>query len=53
LAKFRPEERPSEGKGLHFSHGKIGRFRTKMSPEQQERMANAFNAYLERMNYPV
>ncbi len=53
MAKFRPEERPTEGKGLHFSHGKIGRFRTKMTSEQQDRMAVAFSAYLERMNYPV
>lgn len=53
IAGFRPEERPSEQKGLHFSHGKIGRFRSKMSVEQQERMAEAFAAYLERLNYPV
>lgn len=53
IARFRPEKRPTDGKGLHFSHGKTGRFRTKMSAEQQDRMAQAFAAYLERMEYPV
>ena len=53
MAEFRPAERPTAGKGLHFSHGKIGRFRTKTTPEQQEQMTVAFSAYLERMNYPV
>lgn len=53
IARFRPAERPAEGKGLHFSHGKIGRFRSKMSVEQQDRMAQAFAAYLERMDYPL
>ena len=51
-AKYRPEGAPSsEQKGLHFSHGKIGRFRQKMSSEQQEQMLQVFGAYLDRMGY--
>lgn len=53
IDRFRPEARPAEGKGLHFSHGKTGRFRTKMSADQQEKMHTAFAGYLERLEYPV
>ncbi len=52
IVRYRPEGAPSsEQKGLHFSHGKIGRFRQKMSSEQQEQMLQVFGAYLDRMGF--
>jgi len=51
IDRYRPEGVTSDQKGLHFSHGKIGRFRQKMSTEQQGRLLDAFGAYLERMGY--
>ncbi len=53
LEKDRPEKAQPDQKGLHFSHGKIGRFRQKMSEDQQKALAGAFGPYLERMGYPV
>ncbi len=51
IERYRPESASSDQKGLHFSHGKIGRFRNKMSPDQQAILSEAFGAYLERMGY--
>lgn len=51
--RYRPAAPPPEQKGLHFSQGKIGRFRQKLTPEQQRRLAEAFGAYLARHNYPI
>jgi len=53
VEKYRPESAQTDQKGIHFSKGKIGRFRQNMSPEQQERMVHTFGAYLERMDYPL
>jgi hypothetical protein len=53
VERYRPEKGQSDQKGLHFSHGKIGRFRLKMSSEQQERMAARFSHYLAEMGYPL
>ncbi len=51
IERYRPESASSEQKGLHFSHGKIGRFRRKMSPEQQAILSETFGDYLDRMGY--
>ena len=52
--KYRPAESArAEQKGLHFSKGKIGRFRQKMPPEQQEAMAQAFADYLHNCGYAI
>jgi hypothetical protein len=51
IDQYRPEKSQLDQKGLHFRHGKIGRFRTKLSPEQQETLTQAFDPYLERMGY--
>lgn len=51
IEKYRPESAPTGQKGLHFSKGKTGRFRQKMSAEQQARMVQVFGAYLEQMHY--
>jgi Sulfotransferase domain len=51
VEKYRPEKAQPDQKGIHFSHGKIGRFRQKMSTEQQAIMADLLGAYLIRMGY--
>jgi hypothetical protein len=53
IDKYRPEKAQPDQKGIHFSHGKIGRFRQKMNTEQQELMADQMGAYLTRMGYAV
>ena len=53
IEKYRPEKAQPDQKGIHFSHGKIGRFRQKMSLEQQALMADRLGAYLVRMGYAV
>jgi hypothetical protein len=53
IEKYRPDKAQPDQKGIHFSHGKIGRFRQKMNPEQQALMADQLGAYLVRMGYAV
>lgn len=51
IERYRPEKAQPDQKGIHFSQGKIGRFRHKMSPEQQQILAAALQPYLARMGY--
>ena len=53
VEKYQPEQGQADQKGLHFNQGKIGRFRQKMSQDQQAILAEAFGPYLEKMGYPV
>ncbi|MCC7128756.1 MAG: hypothetical protein B6D39_12530 [Anaerolineae bacterium UTCFX2] len=53
VERYRPEKGQSDQKGLHFSQGKIGRFRQKLTPEQQERMNQRLAPYLVEMGYPI
>jgi hypothetical protein len=53
IEKYRPEKAQPDQKGIHFSHGKIGRFRQKMTPEQQGMMAERMGAHLTRMGYSI
>jgi hypothetical protein len=53
IEKYRPEKARPAQKGVHFSQGKIGRFRRKMSETQQETLASAFGPYLGAMGYPI
>lgn len=60
IERYRPEQAlrssgqaQTDRKGLHFSHGKIGRFRQKMSPQEQAAMAERLSPHLERMGYPI
>jgi hypothetical protein len=53
LEKYRPEGGSPEQKGVHFNKGKTGRFRQKMTLEQQEILSQKFNPYLKRMGYEV
>jgi len=53
LDKYRPQDAQPDQKGLHFSKGKIGRFRQKLSEEQQVVLVHAFEPYLEKMGYAI
>jgi hypothetical protein len=54
LNKFRPAVAANpEQKGIHFSQGKTGRFRQKMSPQEQAILAERLGPYLKKMGYPV
>lgn len=53
IAQYRPDQGSSEKKGTHFVKGKIGRYREKFTPEQQQLCLEAFGDYLERMGYPI
>lgn len=49
--KYRPEQAKSDQKGIHFSKGKIGRFRQKLSTEQQQQLVQTFGEYLNKRGY--
>jgi len=51
--KYRPGIAQPDQKGLHFSQGKIGRFRQKLPEDQREILAEKLEPYLERMGYEV
>jgi hypothetical protein len=51
IDRYRPEKARPDQKGIHFSQGKIGRFRNKMSPDQQQILTSALQPYLARMDY--
>lgn len=51
VERYRPEKAQPDQKGIHFSQGKIGRFRQKMSLEQQRILTEALEPYLARMGY--
>ena len=53
IDRYRPEQAQPDQKGLHFSQGKIGRFRQKMSPDQQQILTTALQPYLARMGYAL
>jgi hypothetical protein len=51
ISKFNPENTFPEQKGIHFSQGKIGRYRKKMNQADQEKMNISFMPYLKQMGY--
>jgi hypothetical protein len=53
LEKYHPGQDQSGKKGIHFNKGKIGRFRQRLTPEQQETLAFKFSPYLSRMGYEI
>jgi hypothetical protein len=53
IDQYRPDRGRSDQKGTHFVKGKIGRYREKLTVEQQRRCLELFGAYLERMGYPT
>jgi len=53
IERYRPERARSWQKGIHFNKGQSGRFREKLTPEQQEVLVKKFAPYLQRMGYEV
>lgn len=53
IEKYRPQKAQSDQKGLHFSHGRIGRFRKELSQEQQETLARSLGPWLAKMGYEI
>jgi hypothetical protein len=53
IDRYRPEQARADQKGLHFNKGISGRFRKKMSPEQQQILLERFGSYLQRLNYEL
>jgi hypothetical protein len=51
IEKYRPEQAQPAQKGIHFVHGKIGRFRQKFTPDQQAILAEKMGSYLCWMGY--
>jgi hypothetical protein len=50
-ARYRPDTAAAGRPGLHFSKGKVGRFRAVYTPEQQDLLQRRLGPYLERMGY--
>ena len=53
IDQYRPEQGSSQQRGTHFGKGKIGRYRQKLTYQQQQLCLEAFGDYLERMGYPL
>jgi hypothetical protein len=53
VEQYRPKKGSTEQKGTHFVKGKIGRYREKFTPRQQQLCLEAFGDYLKRMGYPI
>lgn len=53
VERYRPQKGSTQQKGTHFVKGKIGRYREKFSPEQQQLCLDTFGDYLDRMGYPI
>ena len=51
--QYRPNKGSSAQKGTHFVKGKIGRYREKLTSEQQQLCLDVFGPYLERIGYPI
>ena len=53
IDQYRPDQGSTRQKGTHFVKGKVGRYREKLTPEQQQLCLEVFGDYLERMGYPI
>jgi len=53
IDKYRPDQGSSEQKGTHFVKGQIGRYRQKLTSQQQQLCLDAFGNYLGHMGYPI
>ncbi len=52
LERYRPEKARQGQQGIHFNKGKTGRFRERMTPEEQQILAQKFGPFLQKMGYP-
>lgn len=53
INKYTPHKGSSDQKGTHFVKGEIGRFRNKLSQNEQHLCIQAFGPYLEKNGYPL
>jgi hypothetical protein len=53
IDRYRPEKAGKDQRGIHFSHGRIGRFRQRMDQGNQLVMAERMGPYLEQMGYEI
>jgi hypothetical protein len=53
IDQYRPDQGSSQQKGTHFVKGKIGRYRQKLTRQQQQLCLEIFGDYLTRMGYPL
>jgi hypothetical protein len=53
IERYRPEKARAQQKGIHFNKGKSGRFREKLTSEQQQVLAQKFGPYLQQMGYEI
>ena len=51
--QYQSKQARSGGKGLHFYRGQTGRFREKLSPQEQTILAERYGPYLKKMGYPL
>jgi len=51
LAKYQPQQARAVQKGIHFNKGKSGRFRQRLSGQQQAMLLQEFGPYLTKMGY--
>ena len=53
VEKFQPQQGRGDQVGTHFVKGKIGRYREKLTPDQQRLCLDTFGPYLAKMGYPL
>jgi hypothetical protein len=53
IERYHPNRGSATQKGTHFVKGKIGRYREKLTLEQQQLCLKVFGDYLKRMGYPT
>ena len=53
IENYKPGADGTSRKGMHFRHGKIGRFRQKMTGEQISQLNQTVAPYLDRMGYEI
>jgi len=53
LHQYQPTKGRSDQKGTHFVKGKVGRYRERLSTEEQDLCIQVFGPYLEKMGYPI
>jgi hypothetical protein len=53
IDQYRPDQGSNQQKGTHFVKGKVGRYREKLTPEQQQLCIRDFGDYLEKMGYSL
>ncbi len=53
IQKYQPAEGDSNRPGTHFVKGRIGRYREKLTKEQQQLCIESFGGYLKKMGYSI